>query len=182
MNFKTGSKKRKKVAFENLRNKIFILMAVSVSVPKCEALEMLLGYLNVFKPCFTPDQSGDIIPHSGRQQVRGWQHQFFFSFSYAKRRKRIKIIMRVKWSMVPSVIPLSQTVLTGTVLVCRNSVSNYETVWSDGRTSDVLCCVFDNYFLLFFIRCFAWVDCFCMGCVIHIEQGHSRQCPSLRCV
>lgn len=161
MNLRLGQqqkKKERKKAFENLRNRIFILVAVSVSVPKCEALEMLLGYLNVFRPCFTPDQSGEVSPHLGQTAGRGWQHQLFFSFSYAKRRKRVKIMMWVKWSIVPSVIPLPQKVLTGTVPVRRNSVSNYETVWSDGHTTDVLCCVFDNYFLLFYtMLCLSWL-------------------------
>lgn len=48
----------------------------------------------------------------------------------------------------------------------------------------MLCCVFDNYFLIFF---FFFIKCFCLtwdflhGLWIPNEQGHSRQCPSLRC-
>lgn len=44
----------------------------------------------------------------------------------------------------------------------------------------VVCLINIFYFLY---KAFAWVEIvFCMGLWIHNDQGHSRQCPSLRCI
>lgn len=59
---------------------------------------------------------------------------------------------------------------------------NYENVLRDGRDNLRVMFVFDDYFLTFVFLQDALLELFLHWLWIHNEQGHSRQCPSLRCI
>ena len=88
--------------------------------------------------------------------TRARQHQPSLSFSYAK--KILK--MQVKRFVVPSLLPLPHTVLTWRCLFTGSTLN------TDGHNNPMLCCVFFDYFLPFFLEwnCFAWIEiAFCLG-------------------
>lgn len=135
---------------------------VSVWPYTSEALEMLLRYLNVFKPFFYPRLVG------GRS-VSTWADsrcnkrsttpaflQFFICKGKKGKKPTKKLMMWVKWSC--QVLSHSFKRCWHDGACSQEFCFNYENVLLDGHTTYVLCCVFDNYFLLLYkMLCLSWL-------------------------
>lgn len=84
---------------------------------------------------------------------------------------------------MPSVIPLPKKKRCWHNGACSQEFCfNYENVLRDGRDNLRVMFVFDDYFLTFVFLQDALLELFLHWLWIHNEQGHSRQCPSLRCI